>query len=160
MNYSEKRSTLINIPKTNTISTPVTIKASAAEVWSIVGDFSGFHKFVDGLERIEMTGEGARSVRKKLFEDGHVVIEQLNHRDEQSMLMDWSLIYTNMDIGNLWSSMRVNQIDNDHCEAIWDIAGEPYNNETKQADFESFVEGFARSCLNNVKEIAESTKAA
>ncbi|EIC9816429.1 SRPBCC family protein [Vibrio parahaemolyticus] len=160
MNYSEKRSTLINVPKTNTISTPVTIKASAAEVWSIVGDFSGFHKFVDGLERIEMTGEGARSVRKKLFEDGHVVIEQLNHRDEQSMLMDWSLIYTNMDIGNLWSSMRVNQIDNDHCEAIWDIAGEPYNNETKQADFESFVEGFARSCLNNVKEIAESTKAA
>lgn len=160
MNYSEKRSTLINVPKTNTISTPVTIKASAAEVWSIVGDFSGFHKFVDGLERIEMTGEGARSVRKKLFEDGHVVIEQLNHRDDQSMLMDWSLIYTNMDIGNLWSSMRVNQIDNDHCEAIWDIAGEPYNNETKQADFESFVEGFARSCLNNVKEIAESTKAA
>ncbi|ENV3691876.1 TPA: SRPBCC family protein [Vibrio parahaemolyticus] len=160
MNYSEKRSTLINVPKTNTISTPVTIKASAAEVWSIVGDFSGFHKFVDGLERIEMTGEGARSVRKKLFEDGHVVIEQLNHRDEQSMLMDWSLIYTNMDIGNLWSSMRVNQIDNDHCEAIWDIAGEPYNNETQQADFESFVEGFARSCLNNVKEIAESTKAA
>ncbi|WP_219583917.1 SRPBCC family protein, partial [Vibrio parahaemolyticus] len=152
--------TLINVPKTNTISTPVTIKASAAEVWSIVGDFSGFHKFVDGLERIEMTGEGARSVRKKLFEDGHVVIEQLNHRDEQSMLMDWSLIYTNMDIGNLWSSMRVNQIDNDHCEAIWDIAGEPYNNETQQADFESFVEGFARSCLNNVKEIAESTKAA
>ncbi|EGQ7962643.1 MxaD family protein [Vibrio parahaemolyticus] len=160
MNYSEKRSTLINVPKTNTISTPVTIKASAAEVWSIVGDFSGFHKFVDGLERIEMTGEGARSVRKKLFEDGHVVIEQLNHRDEQSMLMDWSLIYTNMDIGNLWSSMRVNQIDNDHCEAIWDIAGEPYNNETQQADFESFVEGFARRCLNNVKEIAESTKAA
>ncbi|NUW71933.1 SRPBCC family protein [Vibrio mediterranei] len=160
MNYSEKRSTLINVPNTKTISTPVTIKASAAEVWSIVGDFSGFHKFVDGLERIEMTGEGERSVRKKLFEDGYVVIEQLNHRDEQSMLMDWSLIYTNMDIGNLWSSMRVNQIDNDHCEAIWDIAGEPYNNETNQTDFESFVEGFARSCLNNVKEIAESTKAA
>lgn len=160
MNYSEKRSTLINVPETNTISTHVTIKASAAEVWSIVGDFSGFHRFVDGLERIEMTGEGARSIRKKLFEDGHVVIEQLNHRDEQSMLMDWSLIYTNMDIGNLWSSMRVNQIDHNYCEAIWDIAGEPYNSETNQADFESFVEGFARSCLNNAKEIAESTKEA
>ncbi|PMM34899.1 hypothetical protein BCT55_16190 [Vibrio splendidus] len=159
MNYSEKRSTLINIPKTNTISTTVTIKASAAEVWSIVGDFSGFHKFVDGLERIEMTGKGVRSVRKKLFFDGHVVIEQLNSRDDKSMLMDWSLIYTNMDIGNLWSSMRVNQIDSESCEAIWDIAAEPWNKETGQADFEAFLEGFARSSLNKVKEIVESVKA-
>jgi len=160
MNYSEKRSTLISIPKTNTISTPVTIKGSPAEVWSIVGDFSGFHKFVDGLERIEMTGEGMRSVRKKLFADGHVVIEQLNSRDDENMVMDWSLIYTNLDIGNLWSSMRVNPIDAEHCEAIWDIAGEPWEKETQLADFEEFVAGFAQGALNNVKEIIEAAKAA
>ncbi|KEY57000.1 SRPBCC family protein [Serratia sp. DD3] len=158
--YEEKRSTLINVPAVRTISTPITIKGSPSEIWSIVGDFSGFNKFIDSLERIEMTGEGVRSVRKKFFADGHVVLEQLNYRDDKEMLMEWSLVYTNMDIGNLWSSMRVNQLDAEHCEAIWDIAGEPWHETTTQQDFEAFVAGFAQAALKNVKQIIETAKAA
>lgn len=160
MKYSEKRVTLIQLPQTQTVSTAVTINGSAAEVWEIVGNFARFDKFVDGLERIEMSGEGVRSVRHKFFTDGNTVLEQLNNRDDEKMLMDWTLIYTSMDIGNLWSSMRVNQIDENTSEAIWDIAAEPWNKETKQEDFKNFLGGFAEGALNNVKQAIEKKKAA
>ena len=87
-------------------------------------------------------------------------MEQLNNRDDKAMLMDWTLIYTSMDIGNLWSSMRVNQIDADSCEAVWDIAAVPWNKETQQEDFEAFLSGFAKAAMNNVKKIIETAKAA
>lgn len=160
MSYSEQRGTLIQLPTTKTVSTAVTIKAAPKDVWKIVGDFTGFDKFVDGLNRIEMSGDGVRSVRHKFFADGNVVLEQLNNRDDEKMLMDWTLIYTSMDIGNLWSSMRVVQIDENTSQAIWDIAAAPWNKETPQADFEAFLAGFAAGALNNAKQIVEKQKAA
>ncbi|WP_374974215.1 amino acid adenylation domain-containing protein [Acinetobacter venetianus] len=160
MSYSEKRTTLIQLPTTKTVSTAVTINGSAAEVWDIVGNFTRFDKFVNGLERIEMSGEGIRAVRHKFFADGNIVLEQLNSRDDEKMLMDWTLIFTSMDIGNLWSSMRVNKIDENTSVAIWDIAAEPWNKETKQKDFEKFLAGFAAEALNNVKQMIENKKAA
>lgn len=160
MNYLENRTTLIKLPQSRTISTSVTIHAPAAKVWSIVGDFTRFDKFVDGLDRIEMSGEGVRSVRHKFFEDGNIVLEQLNNRDDEKMLMDWTLIYTSLDIGNLWSSMRVNKIDENTSEAIWDIAAEPWNKETTQEYFEKFLAKFASDALNNAKQIIEEKQAA
>ncbi len=158
--YQEKRSTLIHIPATNTVSTSITVGTSSQQAWGIVGDFSGFHKFIDGLERIEMTGEGTRAVRKKFFEDGHVVLEQLNNHSDDAMVMDWSLIYTNMDINNLWSSMRVEPVDSENCKVIWDIAGEPFNKETSQVDFDAFIASFATAALQNVKKLVDPAKAA
>lgn len=160
MSYSENRTTLIKLPQARTISTSVTINAAAPAVWSIVGNFTRFDKFIDGLERIEMSGEGIRSVRHKFFGDGNIVLEQLNNRDDEKMLMDWTLIYTSMDIGNLWSSMRVNKIDENTSEAIWDIAAEPWDEETKQEDLEKFLAKFASNALNNVKNMVEKEKSA
>lgn len=155
MNYSENRTTLISIPKTKTISTSITINGKASDVWSIAGDFTRFDKFVNGLDKIEMIGSGVRSIRKKLFADGNLVLEQLNDHDDKNMLMNWTLIYTSMDIGNLWSSMRVNPIDDTTCEAIWDIAAEPWSKETNQTEFEAFLAEFASNSLSNIKKLIE-----
>ena len=153
--YVEQRSTLIAVPNTKTVSTSVVINTAPANAWAIVGNFGGFDKFIDALTHIEMTGEGVRSVRKKFFEDGNIVLEQLNSRDEEAMLMTWSLIYTSLDIGNLWSSMRVEKISDHSCRVTWDIAGEPYSKDTPQGDFEDFLAGFASAALASVKSQCE-----
>lgn len=159
--YVEKRSTLVAVPTTKTISASVEINTPAANAWEIVGNFAGFHKFVDGLTRIEMTGDGVRSVRKKFFADGHVVLEQLNSIDKNAMVMTWSLIYTTLDINNLWASMRVEKLSENSCRATWDVAGEPYSAETKQEDFDNFLAGFAQAAMDNVKNLFElNSKAA
>ena len=159
-NYTEKRSTLIKVPSTKTVSTSLNIAAPAKNAWDIVGKFSNFHNFIDGLSNTEMVGEGVRSVRKKLFQDGNVVIEQLNEIDQKNMSMSWSLIYTSLDINNLWSSMRVELINEGECKVIWDIAGEPYSPDTKLPDFEAFLSSFALGALTNVKSILEKEKQA
>jgi hypothetical protein len=154
--YVEKRSTLVAVPDTKTINTSVEVNTSAANAWGIVGNFAGFNKFITGLTRIEMTGDGVRSVRKKFFADGHVVIEQLNTIDNVAMVMTWSLIYTSLDINNLWASMYVEKITEHSCRVTWDIAGEPYSPATQQADFEKFLAGFAQAALENVKNYFEA----
>ena len=93
--------TLVRNPVGNPVVASVSVNGDARSVWNVVGDFAGFAKFIPALSHIEMTGEGVRSVRKKLFKDGNVVIEQLNSHDDQAMTMTWSLIYTSLNIGNL-----------------------------------------------------------
>lgn len=160
VNCIEKRSTLIHLPTTETVHTSLNVDSAAKDVWSMVGDFGGFHRFIDGLTSTEMTGEGVRSVRKKMFADGNVVIEQLNSINDDEMMMTWTLIYTSLDINNLWSAMYVEEIDDHKCCVSWDIAGEPFSKETTQADFNKFLTGFAEAALVNVKNKFETNSSA
>ncbi|MFQ6576579.1 SRPBCC family protein [Pseudomonas sp. UM16] len=148
--------TLINNPDGCQVVASVKIAADAASVWSIVGNFAGFPLFIPALSHIEMTGSGVRSVRKKLFKDGNVVIEQLNARDEQAMYMTWSLIYTSLNIGNLWAAMQVEALDQHQARATWTIRAEPYTGgDAALPGFQAFLQGFADDAMNNVHNLLE-----
>lgn len=149
-----KADTLIRNPEGCSVVASVDINAPAAQVWSIVGNFAGFPVFIPALSHIEMTGDGVRSVRKKLFKDGNVVIEQLNSRDEAAMCMTWSLIYTSLNIGNLWAAMAVEDLGGGISRATWSIQAEPWTGgaETMPA-FQAFLQGFADEAMNNVKNL-------
>ena len=144
--------TLVRNPVGNPVVASVTVNADARSVWNIVGDFAGFAKFIPALSHIEMTGEGVRSVRKKLFKDGNVVIEQLNTHDDQAMTMTWSLIYTSLNIGNLWALMEVEEKGDKQCQATWTIIGQPYTGGKEDVPaFEDFLQGFADGAMENVR---------
>ncbi|KQW27274.1 SRPBCC family protein [Pseudomonas brassicacearum] len=146
--------TLVRNPVGNPIVASVTVNADAQRVWSVVGDFAGFAKFIPALSHIEMTGTGVRSVRKKFFRDGNVVIEQLNTHDDARMTMTWSLIYTSLNIGNLWAVMEVTPQGTDQSLATWTIIGEPYMGGKEDVpEFEAFLQGFADDAMNNVKAL-------
>ena len=157
LNYTEKRDTLVSNPTTTTLTGTVDVNVDARKAWQLVGNFGGFNHFITGLHKIEMTGEGVRSVRKKFFEDGNVVIEQLNSHDDKNMVMTWSLIYTSFNIGNLWASMRVEPLSENSSRVTWDIAGEPWDMAAGgQPGFEEFVNGFLDMAMTNIKEILEA----
>ncbi|QUW67781.1 SRPBCC family protein [Pseudomonas synxantha] len=146
--------TLVRNPLGNPVVARVTVNGDARSVWSIVGDFAGFAKFIPALSHIEMTGEGVRSVRKKLFKDGNVVIEQLNTRDDQAMTMTWSLIYTSLNIGNLWALMEVAPQGPDQSLATWTIIGQPCTGgEVDMPAFEAFLQGFADDAMKNLQAL-------
>lgn len=143
--------TLVRNPVGNPVVASVTVNADARSVWNIVGNFAGFPVFIPALSHIEMTGNGVRSVRKKLFKDGNVVIEQLNTRDDEAMAMTWSLIYTSLGIGNLWASMQVEPKGERQSQATWTIIGEPASGAKDDVPaFEAFLQGFAQDAMNNV----------
>ncbi|MBA1204076.1 SRPBCC family protein [Pseudomonas capeferrum] len=149
-----KPDTLIRNPEGCRVVASVEIAAPAASVWNIIGNFAGFAAFIPALAHIDMTGSGVRSVRKKLFKDGNVVIEQLNSRDEQAMNMTWSLIYTSLNIGNLWAAMEVDVIDTGHSRATWTIQAEPWEGGAEVLPgFQAFLQGFADDAMGNVRNL-------
>ncbi|HGM5583386.1 TPA: SRPBCC family protein [Pseudomonas putida] len=149
-----KPDTLIRNPQGCLVVSSVDIPAPAAAVWNIVGNFAGFPVFIPALAHIDMTGSGVRSVRKKLFKDGNVVIEQLNSRDEQTMQMTWSLIYTTLNIGNLWAAMQVEVLDAHRSRAVWTIQAEPWEGGPEGLPgFQAFLQGFADEAMVNVRNL-------
>ncbi|MDV9030589.1 SRPBCC family protein [Pseudomonas sp. RAC1] len=149
-----KPDTLIRNPQGCLVVSSVDIAAPASAVWSMVGNFAGFPVFIPALSHIEMTGSGVRSVRKKLFKDGHVVIEQLNSRDDEAMHMTWSLIYTSLNIGNLWAAMQVEHIDAQSSRATWTIQAEPWEGGPQALpEFQAFLQGFADQAMGNVRNL-------
>ncbi|MEG0968061.1 MAG: SRPBCC family protein [Pseudomonas sp.] len=143
--------TLIHNPQGCHVVASIEVATDATSVWNIVGNFAGFPLFIPALSHIEMTGSGVRSVRKKLFKDGNVVIEQLNSRDDRAMYMTWSLIYTSLDIGNLWAAMQVEALDEHRARATWTIQAEPYSGGSDALPaFQAFLQGFADDAMNNV----------
>ena len=146
--------TLIKNPEGCRVESAIEVDADARSVWNIVGNFAGFPVFIPALAQCEVTGSGVRSVRKKLFKDGNVVIEQLNSRNDQDMYMTWSLIYTSLNIGNLWAAMAVETRNGRGCVATWTIVGEPGTDAPESLpDFRAFLQGFADDAMNNVRNL-------
>ncbi len=146
--------TLIKNPDACRVVSAVQVESDARSVWRVVGNFAGFPAFIPALAECEVTGSGVRSVRKKLFKDGNVAIEQLNSHNDQAMFMTWSLIYTSLEVGNLWAAMEVREQGDMQCVATWTIIAEPATGgpETWPA-FTVFLQGFADDAMNNVRNL-------
>ena len=59
--------TLIKNPHGCHVVSSVEVPTDAAQVWTVVGNFGGFDRFIPALSHIEMTGEGVSSLRKKFL---------------------------------------------------------------------------------------------
>ncbi|MCS3415996.1 carbon monoxide dehydrogenase subunit G [Pseudomonas sp. BIGb0450] len=146
-----KPDTLIRNPCARPVVSSVVIAGDAARVWTVVGNFAGFDRFIPALSHIEMTGAGAGSLRKKFFHDGNLVVEQLNSRDEQAMQMTWTTIYNTLGVARLWAGMRVEAVGERSSRVTWTIIAEPVEHGVE--GFDAFVQAFADSALENVRQM-------
>lgn len=144
-----KPDTLIHNPCAKPVVSSVVVACNAARAWAVVGDFAGFDKFIPALSRIDMTGTGAGCLRKKFFNDGNLVVEQLNSRDEQAMQMTWTTIYNTLGVARLWAAMSVEASGEGCSRVTWTIIAEPVDAGAR--GFEQFVQAFADNALENVQ---------
>ena len=146
--------TLIKNPQGCHVVSSVEVPGDAAQVWAIVGDFAGFERFIPALSHTEMTGEGVSSLRKKVFKDGNVVVEQLNSRDDQARSMTWTTIYNTLGVANLWAAMSVEPLGAGKSRATWTIIAQPAAGRAEALPgFKDFVQGFADDAMNNVLKL-------
>ncbi|SDV08122.1 SRPBCC family protein [Pseudomonas mucidolens] len=144
--------TLIKNPNSRPVVCSITIACSAIELWNVVGRFNRFDAFIPALSRIEMTGDGVGSLRKKFFHDGNIVVEQLNSHDCDAMHMTWTTIYNTLNVARLWAAMSVESLGQTHSRATWTLMAEPVDR-SDAAGFEQFIQAFAQSALNNVRQL-------
>lgn len=142
--------TLIHNPNGLPIVASLVVNSPAVDLWNIVGQFAGFDVFIPALTHIEMTGTGVGALRTKFFRDGNCVVEQLNSRDEQAMYMTWTMIYNTLGIARLWAAIHVETLGAQSSRVTWTIIAEP--TDAKQPGFEAFVQAFANSALENVRQ--------
>jgi hypothetical protein len=146
--------TLIRNPQGCHVVSSVEVPADAAQVWAVVGNFSGFDRIIPALSHIEMTGEGVSSLRKKFFKDGNLVVEQLNSRDDEALSMTWTTIYNTLGVGNLWAAMQVEAVGAGKSVATWTIIAEPAQGASAALPgFKDFVQGFADDSMRNVLQL-------
>ncbi|MFJ7286452.1 SRPBCC family protein [Pseudomonas sp. NPDC099000] len=146
--------TLIKNPQGCHVVSSVEVPADASQVWAVVGNFAGFDQFIPALSHIEMTGEGVSSLRKKIFKDGNVVVEQLNSRDDQALNMTWTTIYNTLGVANLWAAMSVEPLGTGKSRATWTIIAEPAQGGAEALPgFKEFVQGFADDAMSNVLKL-------
>ena len=148
--------TLIKNPTGCRVTSAVVLSKDARSVWNIVGNFSDFTTFIPALSYIEMLGTGVGGLRKKLFKDGNIVVEQLNSYDEQSMHMTWSTLFNTLGIGNLWASMTVKALSDRECLATWNVIADPMVNAEQTLDeLQNFIQGFIDEAMANVRMLSE-----
>jgi hypothetical protein len=145
--------TLIRNPSSKPVVSSVVVACDAANLWRVVGHFGGFEAFIPALSHIEMTGTGTGALRQKFFHDGHLVVEQLNSRDEQAMRMTWTTIYNTLGVARLWAAMSVEPLGQGCSRATWTIIAEPVEQEVEA--FEAFLQAFADGALENVRQLLE-----
>ncbi|WP_433738067.1 SRPBCC family protein [Pseudomonas putida] len=146
--------TLIKNPQGCQVVSSVEVSADTAQVWAVVGNFACFDRFIPALSHIEMIGEGVSSLRKKLFKDGNVVVEQLNSRDDETLQMTWTTIYNTLGVANLWAAMQVKSVTSGKSVVTWTIIAEPtQDGEEALPGFRSFVQGFADDAMDNVRKL-------
>ena len=96
------------------------IEAGAADVWETVRDFNGLPKFVSAVAESNTEGEGVGAVRTLILQDGHVAIETLEHLDDSSMTLKYSL---ENDPGRPFqdyaATMQVRDRGDGRCELTW-----------------------------------------
>ena len=148
--------TLIKNPTVCRVTSAVVLARDAQSVWSIVGNFSNFTAFIPALSYIEMLGTGTGCLRKKLFKDGNIVVEQLNAYDDQLMYMTWSTIFNTFGIGNLWASMSVKALSDRECLATWNVIADPMaNTQQPVAELQNFIQEFMDDAMANVRILSE-----
>lgn len=76
-------------PSRSEVTETGTFAASPPELWTLVADFGGLHKFMD-IDPYETVGEGVGAKRSIPMGDG-VVVEVLDALDDEAMSLTYSI---------------------------------------------------------------------
>ena len=75
----------------------VELGASAADVWSLIGDFDRLDSWHPAVAASEASLDGTSRIRHLTLGDGSIIVERLDSHDDESR----SYIYTTLDAGPL-----------------------------------------------------------
>lgn len=73
-----------------TVAKSLDLPVSAAEVWKMIGDFNGLHRWAAGVERSDLSNGGKR--RTLTLKVGGTVVEDLLEHDDKGRSCTYSIV--------------------------------------------------------------------
>lgn len=101
-----------------------TYAASPAKLWSLVSDFGGLDKYMEGIEPYETVGEGV-GAKRSLPMGGGFVVETLDVLDHDNMTLTYSIVESPLPFKDYSATMTVTPDGETGSCLSWTGAFEP-----------------------------------
>lgn len=100
------------------------VDATPEEVWALVREFGGIKKWNDGIDSVEVDGEGVGAVRT-IKMGGIEIQERLEHIDETGRSFSYSIVAGPVPVENYLASMTIHDAGSDKSKVTWQGSFEP-----------------------------------
>ncbi len=121
----------------------LTLKATAADVWAVIGDFHGTPGWIGPVTSSDQQQGG--SVRLLTLADGAQISEHLISHDEGAMMYSYGILQSPLPVSNYRSTLKVSDNGDGTSTVDWSSAFEAMIDEEKAKGIVSGVyqAGFA-----------------
>jgi hypothetical protein len=95
------------------------LSADPDEVFAVVGDFGGIDKYMDGIEKVDLEGEGVGAVRTLTLADGAKVVETLTALDAEAMTLSYAIQESPLPVDGYQATMKVSALEGGGSRVDW-----------------------------------------
>ena len=134
------------------VSMSMDLGVSADQVWELIGGFNALPNWHPAVEKSEIEGEGAGSVRTLHLAGGGTITERLERLDDAGKVYNYSIISSPLPVANYNSTIRLHETDDGKgCKVEWEsdfqAAGAP------EGDAVAAIQGVYQAGLDNLKKM-------
>ena len=127
------------------VSCTITINISAHDLWQVIGDFGAAGQYLNEVVTCTIEGEGIGALRTLTSDDGSMIIERLETRDEVVYQLSYTLL-TDTPFRNCLTTMTLRELASNQVKLEWSATFEPDGIPAIEA--EQMLEGaLAANCL-------------
>ncbi len=117
----------------------VSLNASAADIWSLIGDFDSLDSWHPAVAACEAARSGDSSIRYLTLGDGSKIVERLDERDDKARRYSYTILDAGpLPVRNYQSTLAVSG-DGPVSTVTWSSEFEPHG--ISEADAQAAISG-------------------
>ena len=136
----------------------VTIKAPAAKVWALVGNFGAMEKWHPAVKSTKAEG----SQRTLTLQNGGTILEKLQHKKDDAMELKYEIVSGVLPVSGYSSRITVKDLGNGESEVRWFgryyrkyVLNPPIPAGEDDEPAQTTIDGIYKDGLANLKKVAE-----
>jgi mxaD protein len=140
----------------------VTIKAPAAKVWALVGDFNGMPKWHPAVKESKIEEKDGATYRTLTLQDGGKIFEKLKDKNDKEMQLKYEIVEGVIPVSGYNSKITVKDAGNGETTVEWFgryyrkyVLNPPIPPGEDDESAQKAIDGIYKSGLANLKKVAE-----
>lgn len=140
----------------------ITIKAPAAKVWALVGDFGAMQKWHPAVKDTKIEEKDGATFRTLTLQDGGKIYEKLKDKNDAGMQIKYEIVESVLPVSSYSSKITVKDAGNGETTVEWFgryyrkyVLNPPIPAGEDDESAAKAVNGIYQSGLANLKKVAE-----
>lgn len=133
------------------VSETVDLNASAATVWKTVGDFGAAARYLDVVERCDLSDTGGSTERLLHLRGGGTVRERLVLASHDDQALRYTIVESPLPVNDYVSTVRVDALDEQRCRVTWAATFDA--RDASDDDAQAAIAGIYRMGFDGLKKL-------